>query len=131
MIRKTIWIEKLLSFTEEYSKIDSSIKRYASRWAKDMRIYYGIERARTADDPDGAAPPLDRDIRFEHVSFAYEGAPEMLHDITLTIPAIDTAKYSGDYAIKYQVGAEAAQNNPGAIKVPLPTGSYQVKIVFE
>ena len=27
------------------------------------------------------------DIRFEHVSFAYEGAPEMLHDIDLTIPA--------------------------------------------
>ena len=42
------------------------------------------------DDPDGAAPPLDRDIRFEHVSFAYEGAPEMLHDITLTIPAGST-----------------------------------------
>ena len=51
-------LEKLLSFTEEYSKIDSSIKRYASRWAKDMRIYYGIERARTADDPDGAASVL-------------------------------------------------------------------------
>lgn len=51
--------------------------------------------------------------------------------ITLTIPAIDTAKYSGDYAIKYQVGAGTAQNDPGAIKVPLSTGSYPVKIVFE
>ena len=42
------------------------------------------------DDPDGAAPPLNRDIRFDHVSFAYEGTAEMLHDISLTIPAGST-----------------------------------------
>jgi ATP-binding cassette subfamily B protein len=30
------------------------------------------------------------DIRFEPVSFAYEGAPEMLHDIDLTVPAGST-----------------------------------------
>ena len=30
---------------------------------------------------------MDGDIRFEHVSFSYEGSPEMLHDIDLTIPA--------------------------------------------
>ena len=51
--------------------------------------------------------------------------------ITLAIPAINTANYSGDYAIKYKVGTETAQNNPGAIKVPLATGSYSVNIVFE
>ena len=42
------------------------------------------------DDPDGAAPPLNRDICFDHVSFAYEGTAEMLHDISLTIPAGST-----------------------------------------
>ena len=51
--------------------------------------------------------------------------------ITLTIPAVDTAKYSGDYTITYKVGSGTAQGNPGAIKVPLATGSYPVKIVFE
>ena len=30
---------------------------------------------------------MDGDIRFDHVSFSYEGSPEMLHDIDLTIPA--------------------------------------------
>ena len=30
---------------------------------------------------------MDGDIRFEHVSFGYEGCPEMLHDIDFTIPA--------------------------------------------
>ena len=39
------------------------------------------------DLPGAEEPPMDGDIRFEHVSFAYEGAPEMLHDISLTIPA--------------------------------------------
>ncbi|MBQ7714719.1 MAG: TerB N-terminal domain-containing protein [Clostridia bacterium] len=34
--------KKLLSFTEEYSRIDPSIKGFASRWANDMTIYYGI-----------------------------------------------------------------------------------------
>ncbi|MBR2664669.1 MAG: ABC transporter ATP-binding protein [Clostridia bacterium] len=42
------------------------------------------------DDPEGAAPPLNRDICFDHVSFAYEGTAEMLHDISLTIPAGST-----------------------------------------
>ena len=30
---------------------------------------------------------MNGDIRFDHVSFNYEGSPEMLHDIDLTIPA--------------------------------------------
>ena len=71
---------------------------------------------------------IDPDDSVKPVAVAKDSAAD---GITLTIPAIDTAKYSGDYAIKYQVGAETAQNNPGAIKVPLSTGSYQVKIVFE
>ena len=51
-------LEKLLAFTEEYSKIDSSIKRYAVRWARDMRIYYGIPCEKKENDPDGAAAVL-------------------------------------------------------------------------
>ena len=39
-------------------------------------------------DPEGAlTPPLDGDICFDHVSFAYEGSTEMLHDVSFTIPA--------------------------------------------
>ena len=42
------------------------------------------------DDPAGLTPPLDREIRFDHVTFGYEGAGEMLHDISLTVPAGST-----------------------------------------
>ncbi len=54
------------------------------------RISDIMEAAEEVDDPEAAEPPMDGDIRFEHVSFAYEGAPEMLHDIDLTIPAGST-----------------------------------------
>ena len=40
-----------------------------------------------ADPPDALAPPLDGDIVFDHVSFGYEGCPELLHDVSFTVPA--------------------------------------------
>ena len=54
------------------------------------RIGQIMDAEEERDDPAGLTPPLDRDIRFEHVSFAYEGGAEMLHDISLTVPAGST-----------------------------------------
>ena len=54
------------------------------------RIGYIMDAEEEQDLPGASEPPLDGDIRFEHVSFAYEGCPEMLHDIDLTIPAGST-----------------------------------------
>ncbi len=51
------------------------------------RIGYIMDAEEEKDEPDAQEPPMDGDIRFEHVSFSYEGSPEMLHDIDLTIPA--------------------------------------------
>ncbi len=51
------------------------------------RIGY-IMDAEEEKDPEGAlTPPMTGDICFDHVSFAYEGGREMLHDVTFTIPA--------------------------------------------
>ena len=51
------------------------------------RIGY-IMDAEEEKDPEGAlTPPMDGDIVFSHVSFAYEGSREMLHDVDFTIPA--------------------------------------------
>ena len=54
------------------------------------RIGYIMDAEEEKDDGDAQTPPMTGDIRFEHVSFAYEGAPEMLHDIDLTVPAGST-----------------------------------------
>lgn len=47
-----------------------------------------------AEEEDGPAspkePPMDRDIRFEHVSFGYEGESHVLRDVDFTIPAGST-----------------------------------------
>ena len=51
------------------------------------RIGY-IMDAEEEKDPEGALkPPMDGDICFDHVTFAYEGSKEMLHDVCLTIPS--------------------------------------------
>ena len=53
------------------------------------------------------------------------------NNITLAIPAIDPANYSGDYSVLYQVvgtsGSVAETNSPHAVKVPLTTGTYTIK----
>ena len=54
------------------------------------RIGYIMDAEEEKDEPGAMDAPMDGDIRFEHVSFAYEGCPEMLHDIDLTIPAGST-----------------------------------------
>jgi len=54
------------------------------------RIGYIMEAKQEQDLPGAVDAPMDGDICFDHVSFAYEGCPEMLHDISLTIPAGST-----------------------------------------
>ena len=54
------------------------------------RIGYIMDAEEEKDEPGAWDAPMDGDIRFEHVSFAYEGCPEMLHDIDLEIPAGST-----------------------------------------
>jgi len=76
-----VWPVRMLGrMISEMSKAGVSVDRIGQ-----------IMNAREERDAEGAkTPPMDRDIRFEHVSFGYEGAPEMLHDIDLTIPAGST-----------------------------------------
>ena len=54
------------------------------------RIGYIMDAEEEKDVPDAIDAPMDGDIRFEHVTFAYEGCPEMLHNIDLTVPAGST-----------------------------------------
>ena len=51
------------------------------------RIAYIMSAEEEAASGKALTPPLDRDIVFDHVSFAYEDSPEMLHDISFTLPA--------------------------------------------
>lgn len=51
------------------------------------RVGYILEAQEETDDPQAKQPPMDQDIRFEHVTFGYEGQKPVLDDVSFTIPA--------------------------------------------
>ena len=73
-----VWpIRELGRMITEMSKAGVSIDRVA----------YIMHSPVESDDPDAVDAPMDGDICFEHVRFAYEKAPELLHDIHFTMKA--------------------------------------------
>ena len=51
------------------------------------RIGYIINSETEKDCPEACEPDMNGDIAFEHVNFAYDGCPQMLHDINFTMKA--------------------------------------------
>ena len=51
------------------------------------RIGYIMDVEEEKDAEGALTPPMNGDIVFDHVTFAYEGTREMLRDVTFTIPA--------------------------------------------
>ncbi|MBQ9950592.1 MAG: ABC transporter ATP-binding protein [Clostridia bacterium] len=51
------------------------------------RIGYIINSEIEKDCEDAQTPDMTGDIAFEHVNFAYDGCPQMLHDINFTMKA--------------------------------------------
>ena len=73
-----VWpIRQLGRMISEMSKAGVSIDRVA----------YIMRSPVESDDPEATNAPMDGDICFEHVNFAYENAPELLHDIHFTMKA--------------------------------------------
>ena len=51
------------------------------------RVAYIMHSPVEQDDPEAVEAPMDGDICFEHVNFAYENSPQMLHDVSFTMKA--------------------------------------------
>ena len=51
------------------------------------RVAYIMHSPMEEDDPEAVEAPMDGDICFEHVNFAYENSPQMLHDVNFTMKA--------------------------------------------
>ena len=54
------------------------------------RIGHVMNEPVESDAPGSIEAPMNGDIVFSHVSFAYEGSAEVLHDVSFTIPAGST-----------------------------------------
>ena len=73
-----VWpIRQLGRMISEMSKAGVSIDRVA----------YIMHSPLETDEPDATNAPMDGDICFEHVNFAYENSSELLHDINFTMKA--------------------------------------------
>ena len=73
-----VWpIRQLGRMISEMSKAGVSIDR----------VFYIMNSPIESDDPEATDAPMDGDICFEHVNFAYENAPELLHNISFTMKA--------------------------------------------
>lgn len=73
-----VWpIRQLGRMISEMSKAGVSIDR----------VFYIMNSPVECDDPDATDAPMDGDICFDHVNFAYENSPQMLHDISFTMKA--------------------------------------------
>ena len=73
-----VWpIRQLGRMISEMSKAGVSIDR----------VFYIMNSPVECDDPEATDAPMDGDICFEHVNFAYENSPELLHDIHFTMKA--------------------------------------------
>ena len=73
-----VWpIRQLGRMISEMSKAGVSIDRVA----------YIMDSPVEQEDADAYDAPMDGDICFEHVNFAYENAPQLLHDIHFTMKA--------------------------------------------
>ena len=73
-----VWpIRQLGRMISELSKAGVSIERLA----------YILDSETEQDPPHASEPPLTGDIAFEHVSFAYDGCPALLHDVSFSMKA--------------------------------------------
>ena len=70
-------VRRLGRIISEMSKTGVSVARIAEV------LDAPVER----DAPDAKELPMDGDIAFEHVSFRYETGPDVLNDVSFTIPA--------------------------------------------
>ena len=73
-----VWpIRQLGRMISELSKAGVSIDR----------VFYIMNSPVEQDEENAVCAPMDGDIAFENVSFAYENAPEILHNISFTMKA--------------------------------------------
>ena len=73
-----IWpVRQLGRMISEMSKAGVSLERIA----------YILNSPVEQDEPDAVDAPMDGDICFEHVNFAYDNGPQLLHDISFTLKA--------------------------------------------
>lgn len=102
-IQKEITVGTLIVFTSYISMLIYPIRqlgRILSDAGKSLvsldRIDHILSEPAEGIEENALCPPLDRDIVFDHVSFAYKEGQKVLDDISFTIPAGKTVALLGN-----------------------------------
>ncbi|HKV74115.1 MAG TPA: ABC transporter ATP-binding protein [Gemmatimonadales bacterium] len=75
---------KMMSPLKSISQFPSQI---STALASAERIFQVLDRPPAEVDPPGAREAkFEREVVFDHVTFAYEGNPPVLHDVSFTVP---------------------------------------------
>ena len=82
-------------FYRPLRRISRVVQRASKASTCVARVTSVLDRPSDLPDGDREAPPLRGDIRFERVSFAYPGGPEVLHDVDLAVPVGRTVAFVG------------------------------------
>ncbi|MBW4960659.1 ABC transporter ATP-binding protein [Sulfitobacter sp. CW3] len=80
-------LEKIAAVIETYPRGIAGFQRYVELLATECDV---------SDRPDARAVPVaNGEVRFENVSFAYDSPLPVLHDVTFTVKAGETAAFVG------------------------------------
>lgn len=80
-------LEKIAAVIETYPRGIAGFQRYVELLAAECDV---------SDRPDARAVPVaNGEVRFENVSFAYDSPLPVLHDVTFTVKAGETAAFVG------------------------------------
>lgn len=69
---------------------------------------------------------MDKDISFEHVSFSYETGPEVLHDVSFTIPAGSSFGILGANGLRKEYALTASQRLYAPTKGKITVGGVDL-----
>ncbi|MEK7765574.1 MAG: ABC transporter ATP-binding protein [bacterium] len=82
------FIAAVLSLYQPLRNLAGMNQTIQQAWSAGERLFQLLDELPTVTERSGAAalPPLAREIRFERVSFAYDGRGAVLHDVDLIVP---------------------------------------------
>jgi ATP-binding cassette, subfamily B, bacterial MsbA len=83
------FVYSLFKVYEPVKRLGGIYQLFQQAFGASTVVFQFLDLPQEASEAPGAAalPAFSREVRFENLSFAYDGGPTILHDINLAIPA--------------------------------------------
>jgi subfamily B ATP-binding cassette protein MsbA len=83
------FVYSLFKVYEPVKRLGGIYQLFQQAFGASTVVFQFLDLPEEVSEAPGAAalPPFSREVKFENLSFAYDGGPTILHDINLTVPA--------------------------------------------